>query len=871
MAKVRKAGAFLLIAALLSGFAALLFSPLIGECVCVLRSGHGQERYEAAALSADGGVCAMGWEKGAWSVIFGDGNGGRSDSWRLDPDLLPGGRVAALYPDTRDLYLGLYEFDSNGGADLRIFRVSDEGKTVVQLLEKACAGDTVPEQMESVRVSAFTKSDGVISFALMKGDTVEVYACSGTQKGLTGGKTCSIPGVQTALVTADGSLIAGSGEKLYRDGELLQTRENQIMTDFTQAGTGFYYIDRAGLEVFYTDFTNPENFQSVLKPEKDGCDFNDGTDVSLGRDGDLLLLLQGETLLLDNGSSVRDLSAMLYRSPLRCGLILGGIALAVLLVSFVIWYGVSELRSFQLPLLLRWGALLAAACGLVTGGMLRCTVLPEQEALAVSQAEKLIESVTSLALDHSGWNSDTLPGVLARSLSAARDDYRDAAVSIYRQGSEKVWILQSSDAGALPGARAEVTVGFDRELALSAQKDGSAFGTLPGVGGGRLCRCVYQNGSLLVVSIGRSALEASAHSAYYRSAQSAWRLTALLLLISFIMLAWISSCLRRLTDGMQRLAAGKTDRRVRLKTGDEMEGMSNALSSLADTVEEMDGRQLELSLSYQRFVPKRILSLLGKESLTQVDKQTFASGRMTTMMIWFSLPPQLYEQSGRELFDNLNEVIERTASIVSGKGGTVFNFTYSGYDAVFEEGSAPAVSTAVAVQQELLAINREREAAGRPAIVLRIALDEGNLMIGIVGDEVQMEPAAISPSFSVEWKLISLCNSLEANILCTEAVAKSAQEYGVRYMGKSVGAKESVRIYEIFDGDPFEVRRLKEFTGKKFSEGVYALYSRDFTGAKKIFLDLMHQNTGDGGAKYYLYLADELEKHPDREIGLEGR
>lgn len=870
MAKVRKAGAFLLIAALLSGFAALLFLPLIGDCVCVLRSGRGQARYEAAALNADGGVCTVGWNNGAWSVVFGDGNGVRSGLWRLDPNLLPNGRVAALYPDTRNLYLGLYEFDSNGGADLRIFRVSDAGKTVVQLLEEPCAGDTVPEQMKSVRVSAFTKSDGVISFALMKGDTAAVYTCSGTQKGLTGGKTYSIPDVQTALVMADGSLIAGSGEKLYRDGELLQTRKNQIMTDFTQAGTGFYYMDRAGLEVFYTDFTNPQNFQSVLKPEKDGCDLNGVTGASLDREGGLLLLLQGETLLLDNGSSMRDLSAMLYKSPLQCGLILGGIALAVLLVSFVIWYGVSELRSFQLPLLLRWGALLAAVCCLVTGGMLRCAVLPEQEALADSRAGELAQSVTSLALDHSGWNSDALSGVLARSLSAAGADYRDASVSIYREGSEKVWILTVSDAGAMPGTRAELTEGFDRELALSAQEDGSASGTVTGTGGGRLCRCVYQNGLLLVVSVGRGALEDGVHSAYYRSAQNAWRLTALLLLLSFAMLTWISSCVRRLTNGMQLLAAGKTDRRVRLKTGDELEGMSNALSSLADTVEKMDGRQLALSLSYQRFVPKRILSLLGKESLTQVDKQTFASGRMTTMMIWFSLPPQLYEQSGRELFDNLNEVTERTASIVSGKGGTVFNFTYSGYNAVFEEGSAPAVSTAVAVQQELLAINKEREAAGRPAIVLRIALDEGNIMIGIVGDDVQMEPAAISQSFSVELKLISLCNSLEANILCTETVAKSAQEYGVRYMGKSIGGKENVRIYEIFDGDPFEVRRLKEFTGKKFSEGVYALYSRDFAGAKRIFLDLVHQNTGDGGARYYLYLADELEKHPDREIGLAG-
>ena len=111
----------------------------------------------------------------------------------------------------------------------------------------------------------------------------------------------------------------------------------------------------------------------------------------------------------------------------------------------------------------------------------------------------------------------------------------------------------------------------------------------------------------------------------------------------------------------------------------------------------------------------------------------------------------------------------------------------------------------------------------------------------------------------------------EAAVEPVNAVGGEAGESSQFNMGKSVGAKESVRIYEIFDGDPFEVRRLKEFTGKKFSEGVYALYSRDFTGAKKIFLDLMHQNTGDGGAKYYLYLADELEKHPDREIGLEGR
>ena len=50
---------------------------------------------------------------------------------------------------------------------------------------------------------------------------------------------------------------------------------------------------------------------------------------------------------------------------------------------------------------------------------------------------------------------------------------------------------------------------------------------------------------------------------------------------------------------------------------------------------------------------------------------------------------------------------------------------------------------------------------------------------------------------------------------------------------------------------------------------MYALYSRDFSQAKKIFLTLVHHNTGDGGARYYLYLADRLEKRPEEEISLD--
>ena len=40
--------------------------------------------------------------------------------------------------------------------------------------------------------------------------------------------------------------------------------------------------------------------------------------------------------------------------------------------------------------------------------------------------------------------------------------------------------------------------------------------------------------------------------------------------------------------------------------------------------------------------------------------------------------------------------------------------------------------------------------------------------------------------------------------------------------------------------------------------------------AKTTFLRLIHRSAGDGGARYYLYLADWLEKHAGEDISLDS-
>ena len=49
---------------------------------------------------------------------------------------------------------------------------------------------------------------------------------------------------------------------------------------------------------------------------------------------------------------------------------------------------------------------------------------------------------------------------------------------------------------------------------------------------------------------------------------------------------------------------------------------------------------------------------------------------------------------------------------------------------------------------------------------------------------------------------------------------------------------------------------------KRFSQGLFALYSGDHAEAKHIFLELAHDYPRDGAVRYYLYLVDRMEANP---------
>ena len=129
----------------------------------------------------------------------------------------------------------------------------------------------------------------------------------------------------------------------------------------------------------------------------------------------------------------------------------------------------------------------------------------------------------------------------------------------------------------------------------------------------------------------------------------------------------------------------------------------------------------------------------------------------------------------RLLFENINEVIERTTGIVSKNGGTVYNFTSDGYDAVFSGGAAAAVSCAVEIRQEILSLNEERAFRKAAKVELRIAIDAGNMMVKALVYFSKNETAGLILGATAPVVLTSRADSPRAKLLfVAAAVALSA-------------------------------------------------------------------------------------------------
>lgn len=831
----------LLALVLLTGCAIfLLGEQRVLSLTSVLRNGWDDTRYEAVSAGAGEAMAAASLTGDALRLVLFTSQGEKLGERSVTLPDEEGGTVAELYCFQQDLsFAAVYDLDAHY---LSFYRIPATGDAE-RLFRESCSGMTYNERRQRTRVLGISQDGDRISVALLQKGIVHSYSCTARFGGLVEnevedtGIDLLAGEVLSGAILPDGALaLGGRGELLLNGRQTAAASQGQLVTRLMRRNVGLYFLDASGMTVWYSDLAGSQARQLLNLTEtlKGHC----VTSLSISVTGEILLLLDGKTLVLAGEDGSRELRDILYPSRAVCAGIFAVYAFTALGVILLVWYALSQI---QVPLAFYWGAVMVAMT-LAAILLLQYTAIrPTEERLSIESNRNTTEAVVRLALRGQSLSEPSICDEVSQVLASEERGNVTAVAARLTAGG---WYLSN-------GSRAELETGFDISLAGRAIRKGSDYAQE-----GKLFRYSFaQDDWAIFITMNRSASKSLPQRSLLYS-------MVVLAAVAIFILIRINADVRLLAAKVEKVGGGGGDA-IRLRTGDELQSIASTLSGLSESMKRQIQERENIERAYRRFVPERVLNLLGKRTIEEVDKNTFTSGRMSVMKVWFTFPEYLYSNAAdnRMLFNSINEIIERTASIAERSGGTVFNFAHDGYEVVMRQNSGALVSTAVSMEQEVISLNESRLARDLPEVTFRIALDVGNVMIGIVGDSEQMEPTTISSSFSTVRMLIRLADDLEAGILCTEAIAGGAKGYGSRYLGKAPGETPQ-RVYEIFDADDYDVRKGKAATVKRFSQGVFSLYSGDVTAAKHIFLELAHDYPGDGAVRYYLYLVDRMEADP---------
>lgn len=257
--------------------------------------------------------------------------------------------------------------------------------------------------------------------------------------------------------------------------------------------------------------------------------------------------------------------------------------------------------------------------------------------------------------------------------------------------------------------------------------------------------------------------------------------------------------------------------------------------------------------AYRRFVPRELITLLGKEHVTEVRLGDQVERRMSVLFSDIRFFTTMSERmSPRESFAFIDEFLRRVSPSVRSEGGFVDKYLGDGIMALFPSSADDAVRAALA----MLAMVRGRAADAGAHIEMGIGVHTGDVVLGVLGEEQRMEGTVIADAVNLASR-VEGCTKLFGTSFLLSGDAFGAvggkDRYGSRPLGsvRVKGKSRATALHELFDGDEPRLREHKASTQGDFAAAL-ALYGEGrLDEASRLFASLLEGHSDDGPARFY--------------------
>ena len=178
-----------------------------------------------------------------------------------------------------------------------------------------------------------------------------------------------------------------------------------------------------------------------------------------------------------------------------------------------------------------------------------------------------------------------------------------------------------------------------------------------------------------------------------------------------------------------------------------------------------------LNEAYLRFVPKEFLQLLNKDSIIKTKLGDYSNIEMTIMFSKVQIQCAQADVSLQENFSIFNDYLKVISPIIKKYDGFVSKFLSGGFMALFPKSQLDAIRTALEIDDKIKLFNASEESKNY-TITAWMGIHFGLMIIGTIGEENRLDDTVISDTVNTASRIESVCESLNKNIIISEAVHK---------------------------------------------------------------------------------------------------
>lgn len=266
----------------------------------------------------------------------------------------------------------------------------------------------------------------------------------------------------------------------------------------------------------------------------------------------------------------------------------------------------------------------------------------------------------------------------------------------------------------------------------------------------------------------------------------------------------------------------------------------------------------ESASSMNRFLPHTFLKLLNKESILQVKLGDYIEQEMTVLFLDMQSFTKMTENpSPLESFKFVNTLMGLLEPAIIQHEGFIDKYVGDAIMALFCGTPNKAINASIEMLKSVQQFNLSQIKSHHQPITISIGINFGLLALGTIGFHDHMDCTAISDAVNVASGLEKLNRKFNTSLLLTkDALAKidDPQQFNYRCLGNVIlkGHEKSTSIYELFDADDEQTKKLKIQTKNEFEHAVQFYNANQGEKAYAEFEKILALNPEDAVARAFI-------------------